>query len=302
MIDLRHPASVDRLTASLEPFQLSIAINQREIPEGKTIHENSLSNLSSEDLEIIEMSGGSKRKLRQKIAWLLHLHTSDCTSKAEKEQKFKYHTCLITLTLSSAQVHSDKWIKKNMLNQFLVELRNESINLNYVWKAEKQENGNIHFHILINRRIGWRNVRTTWNRIQDKCGYIAPYTEIFGGTDPNSTDVHGLVKVKKVYNYLLKYLCKPGTDGSIEGRVWAASNSLKGLSHVKVNLGYDKVEMLDWLVSNDELTKWSNDHCVVYYGDIFDVLQRYDGPSYVSLIEAINEQIHKNNIHDFYSD
>jgi hypothetical protein len=57
----------------------------------------------------------------------------------------------------------------------------------YLWVAEPQVNGNIHFHILIDKFI--ENVpepkyakvplelTKEWNRILDLYGYVAPYTQ-----------------------------------------------------------------------------------------------------------------------------
>ena len=148
---------------------------------------------------------------------------------------------LLTLTLSSQQQHSDNYIKSHMLNQFFIELRKYNNNLLYVWRAEKQENGNIHFHILINIFIPLDKLYTIWNRIQDKEGYLLPYIEKHKNlsfidycrlyppatpaqvntrrksflrgqksnwTNPNSIDIHSLKDVKKSYAYCCKYISK----------------------------------------------------------------------------------------------
>ena len=52
----------------------------------------------------------------------------------------------ITLTLSDVQAHTDDSIKEHMLQPFLYWLQ-RYYNCSYVWKAETQINGNIHFHI-----------------------------------------------------------------------------------------------------------------------------------------------------------
>ncbi|GAH86291.1 unnamed protein product, partial [marine sediment metagenome] len=47
----------------------------------------------------------------------------------------------------------------------------------YVWRAEKQENGNIHFHFIVDNFIPWNELRNTWNRIQQNLGYISRFSE-----------------------------------------------------------------------------------------------------------------------------
>lgn len=151
----------------------------------------------------------------------------------------------VTLTLSSDQLHSDIYIKEKMINQFITELNRKVINLRYIWRAEKQLNGNIHFHFLINRYVHYNWVQGTWNRIQDKEGYVQPYTEKFsqmsfkdyclqdkkfrpdkiplykkryqkgcdcGWTNPPSCQAKGLHDTKKAIYYISKYVTKNDID------------------------------------------------------------------------------------------
>lgn len=148
---------------------------------------------------------------------------------------------LLTLTLSSKQFHPDNYIKSKMLNQFLVEIRQYNNKLFYVWRAEKQKNGNIHFHILVNIFIPLHLILRVWNRIQKKHGYLQDYKNKHQSLtfkeylnfyppknlpdrikkyhyysdqkkknweNPNSVDIHGIKKAKSIYAYISKYLAK----------------------------------------------------------------------------------------------
>jgi hypothetical protein len=74
-----------------------------------------------------------------------------------------YNTCrdenikMITLTLPVTQkyIGSDKEIKRDALTQLLQWIKSEYVNSIYLWRAETQANGNIHFHILTNAPIVW---------------------------------------------------------------------------------------------------------------------------------------------------
>ena len=132
----------------------------------------------------------------------------------------------------------------------LTEMRRDFGMLHYVWRAEKQINGNIHFHILTNVFIPHSTLRKKWNRIQDKLGYVTAYSKemqscrSFGDYynkyinqgsytqlmrryllgkatnwhNPNSTDIHSVKKVRNLPAYLSKYLCKASQDkhGKVE--------------------------------------------------------------------------------------
>jgi len=96
-------------------------------------------------------------------------------SRNSKKRTFKLN--FITLDLSSDQVHSDQVIKRELLHQFLVEMRKKWHVTLYLWKAEKQKNGRIHFHIITDKFIPWNELRNVWNRIQQKLGYVTRYRE-----------------------------------------------------------------------------------------------------------------------------
>lgn len=90
-----------------------------------------------------------------------------------------FRLAFITLTLPSKQIHDDLTIKSRCLNQFFVELRRNYGIKNYVWKAELQGNDNIHFHIVVDKPVNYYELRTIWNRIIEKLGYITAYQKKF---------------------------------------------------------------------------------------------------------------------------
>jgi len=153
----------------------------------------------------------------------------------------KFRLAFITLTLPSKQIHSDTDIKRNLLKQFLQELQKKFKMYLYIWKAEKQKNGNIHFHIITNRYIPYKKIREIWNRIIDKKGYeyVKKYSEkmqeffkdgfrmlpndkrsketqykayvknkAIKWTDPNTTDIHSVYKINNINAYFVKYVSK----------------------------------------------------------------------------------------------
>src|SRR5438552_841266 len=97
----------------------------------------------------------SVSKLRAALNWMMLF--SEKKFVYNKEQKKGYHFKLnfITLTLSDIQFHPDRFIKRKMLDPFLKWLVRVHNCKNYVWKAETQDNGNIHFHITTNKFIHW---------------------------------------------------------------------------------------------------------------------------------------------------
>ncbi len=154
------------------------------------------------------MSHKANKRVRLAIDWLINISKEKTLTKKGVKTNFKFKLNFITLTLSSKQKHSDNIIKSVLLNQFLTELRAKHNCTNYLWRAESQRNGNIHFHIVTDVFIPWRVLRTDWNRIQEKLGYVSAFTEKTGKSDPNSTDVHSINQVKNLSAYLAKYCTK----------------------------------------------------------------------------------------------
>lgn len=111
----------------------------------------------------------------------------------------------------------------------------------YIWKAELQRRGQLHYHITANSFLNLWEIRRVWNGICFRRGWMSEYISKYGNTNPNSTDVHAVYKVDDLQAYLSKYLSKDGKkDVSeygfqvpvfvpyINGKVWDCSKDIKG--------------------------------------------------------------------------
>lgn len=121
------------------------------------------------------ISDKAKINIETAVDWLLYLADNKKVFSKKKGKHFDFKATFITLTLSSAQIHSDNEIKAQLLNQFLIEAKKKWQIFNYLWRAESQHNGNIHFHILCDKFVPWEDLRHLWNRIQNKLGYVDRY-------------------------------------------------------------------------------------------------------------------------------
>lgn len=209
-----------------------------------------------------EVSNKAASKIKQGINWLLLVAKDKKFESSYHGKAYHFRLSFITLTLSSKQIHSDVEIKQILLNQFLVEARKKWNVHHYLWRAESQKNDNIHFHILTDRFCPWSEVRDTWNRIQNKLGYVDRYREEMqrfhaGGfnvrkdllktwsyknqvrayrtgskndwNSPNSTDIHSIKHIINLPAYLSKYCTKNQDGRPIEGQLWGLSESLSKL-------------------------------------------------------------------------
>jgi len=150
----------------------------------------------------------AQKRINNAIDWMLAQSNPKRYFSKKHNKHFKFRVNFITLTLSAPQIHPDNEIKQRLLNNFLTQLRQKWKVRNYVWRAESQANGNIHFHIVCDKYIPWWQLRHTWNKIQNNLGYLDRFAEVHGHHDPNSTDVHKVKKVRNLGAYIAKEISK----------------------------------------------------------------------------------------------
>jgi hypothetical protein len=188
-----------------------------------------------------KVSKNAKRKMTTALDYLLLMASPQAGTIPKSGKKFMFRIAFITLDLPSQQIHTDNEIKKLCLNSFLLELTRYHNVKNYLWRAEKQKNGNIHFHLIIDKFVLYNVLRKRWNRIVNKLGYVdryrnnqqnfhadgfRPRPELFQNwpevnqrkawlegmrtnwSCPNSTDIHSCKFIQNLKNYVCKYLTK----------------------------------------------------------------------------------------------
>lgn len=195
--------------------------------------EKKLKNLNKGFRQSKELSATSKKKITNGLQWLDFVAKNKVYI-TKKGKRITWRLQMITLTLSSQQQHEDKEITKKILGEFLNEMRNNYNFRNYIWKAETQKNGNIHYHIITDADINYYRVLYTWNRCQNYLGYIDRYTMKTGETNPNSVDLKKIYNQSKIANYIAKYLGKKDDKRRlITSRLYAMSLSLSRLQEFK---------------------------------------------------------------------
>lgn len=246
------------------------------------------------------LSKSAKKKLKMYIEAMIN---GKKWQQQQRKQSQKANHCFTfcTLTLSDYQGDiTDNFVKKKMLGWFLARMRDTYFLKNYLWKAEKQDNGNVHFHIIMDVAIHWRKIRDLWNRIQDYYGFLNRYQaerlqayperkfRFFGKwkkrgkitsvqeqrkyfenqrkrdfKDANSTDIHSLQGVKDVASYITKEFTSDKQAG-IGGRLWNCSDKLKQACYYA-----EEVEFSEYKDFYEELVRkgqflWENDFaCVI---------------------------------------
>lgn len=155
-----------------------------------------------------ETSIQTRRKMRTVIDWMMILCPVQYVYSKEFNKTFRFRLGFITLTLPSIQAHKDSYLNKHLLQPFLRIIKEKYKVNHYVWKAETQGNGNIHWHVIANKFIHYKLIRHHWNILLNKLGYFDQTKFKDSIFEANTTDVHSVYKVKNLAAYLSKYLSK----------------------------------------------------------------------------------------------
>lgn len=207
------------------------------------------------------VSATAVKKITKAIDYALYLAAPKKLPDTLHGKNFTFRLNFITLDLCSEQQHSDNEIKKKIFQPMLNCLRQKYKVINYIWRAEKQANGNIHFHVVTDKFIPWLSLRNDWNKFQQNLGYVTRYRlnqlefhrsgfklrkELLASwsaadqlkaykkgmsnnwDSPNSTDVHSLKNVSNIKQYFVKYFTKSTQSAHSKSEVKTQFSDLEG--------------------------------------------------------------------------
>jgi len=129
------------------------------------------------------MSPATRRKVKgiiENYLTALQLNTTMAFPKSFPSQEI--YPAFLTLTLPAKQIHCDNDIKKECFLRFIEWLTTSKDRSgsgwnvkNYIWVAETQKNGNIHFHLIIDRALPKDAINRKWNQIIERLGYVTRF-------------------------------------------------------------------------------------------------------------------------------
>lgn len=236
------------------------------------------------------LSEKSRKRLKNAINWLVLSSKSVRKWNRTKNTAFNSRISFITLTVPTTNHNiSDESMKKKVLHAFLNNMVKNYGMKSYVWKIERNENGNIHFHITTDIFIDHSILRKVWNNVLSTFGILQEYTSKFEkmtyneykfvrqsqgeedeeiiqrgykyGTstkwsNPNTTDIHNVRNVKNLAAYISNYMAKKEVDRSgINGRLWGCSHNLSNASNLKYEHLLHSDSQLNKDLNNDNI-KW----------------------------------------------
>jgi hypothetical protein len=177
-----------------------------------------------------------------------------------KAQSFRLG--FLTLTIPNNVIIQDyKYANKCLLKPFLRKLRVKFKNLEYVWKLELQESGQIHYHIVVNQWVHWGYYRNYWNNVLYKEGLLEDYKTMYGDYNPNSTDIHKIEEVSNIVGYMEKYMAKNGeTIPDCSGQIIGASETIQAFKRYRSDKPIINKAYIEKAIESGELKEFKSDY------------------------------------------
>lgn len=251
------------------------------------------------------------------VAWLTAAEHYKDVMKGQYEINEAYIT-FATVTLPIQQHHTDKEIKRHILIPFIEKLQRIYNVRHYFWKAEPQQNGNIHFHLILDKYISNKWLQNEWNVSCNALDYLNDYFGETGSLLPPSTDIRKPKEAKNLINYMLKYVTKsplkltsikPGPDGrevkpvmvaemkkwqgsekyyiyrKIKGRIWGASREVKAARVYAVDESLRVQRIMQIAIATKGNRSFQDNYYDIVYCDTTRLLRRYDSTLHLSYLE-----------------
>lgn len=227
----------------------------------------------------------SRKNLQKALSILIQITPIRWIYNPVTQKNILFKLNFVTLTLPPDRLVSAKEATKTCLEPTLRRMRSLGMK-HYVWKAELQKTGQIHYHIATDNFIHYAELNKTWNKNAKKAGYLDGYARRTGHFLPNSTDVHAVTKLSDVEGYMSKYLMKGVGATGTKGKIWDCNTELK-------NARYFTTEATDEnLQRAKELSKkiWTGEYATIAKlkpGQAWKVLDPYQQQQYSQYIKSI---------------
>ena len=229
-------------------------INNYEIFSNDSTNE---SNLEKGKICKIAKGKGAKQRL---ISWIdyfsflflamkknknqnLLLKSLNIKHKYNKKLSYRYPTFL-TLTIP-ANITDFKFCNRNLLNEALIILQRKFDVKLYIWKAELQKRGSVHYHIICDRYIDIKIFRPLWNLILSK-------NNLLNGHDIDKLTSTAYIENLKFKNNMKAYLIKDMLKNKfvdnfdLKGRTQSCSKFFNNFSLKNINISLDDLSDIDF--------------------------------------------------------
>jgi hypothetical protein len=240
--------SASAVLENMEQYQLRMKVTSHAVVEyskvGREMSTNSLKNLEEVKggLAAQDLSDNAKKRFKKCCASLFDIATlSKLTGKRKKRVRFVF----TTLTLPFGKI-SD-YAAKRAFSRTLDKLKKYKFITEYVWRAEVQKRGALHFHMISTRYIPRERLRRIWSNALRATGEMDGFKEKYGMKDNQGVNIKEVYSTEGAVKYIQKYLSKDSQGKrAIQGRQWGASDGLRNFKPLDLPVYTDDGEKSKW--------------------------------------------------------
>lgn len=241
------------------------------------------------------LTPGAKKRLTRCIELLIQSAKHQTVIHPTKGYKFPFKVGFMTLTIHSPDRNiTQKEAHSTCLEPFLQWVRRVHGCKLYLWKAELQMRGQIHYHITLGTFIHYNDIRKKWNELQQRAGYLNEFHAQYGHYDAPSTEIKSVRKVSNLPGYILKEVTKSYQNAnSVHGKVWDCSNNLKESKYYVTVADGDYSQRICKAIDSGEVQAVYTDHCTIFRvinKPAHYLLSQSDKAEYVKLMDSVRTQ------------
>lgn len=248
-----------------------VVVNEYLYPRAKReMHERSIKNLEAKGT-VTTIKKATISKIDKMLSNWMKALIYEAEMCKEVGIRPPHMPVFVTLTLPALQIHSDIVIKREVLMPFIQYLKRHHNVKYYFWKAELQQNYNLHFHLIIDSFVSKKILQEKWNHYCNSLQYTDRFRNKYGHDNPPSTHVQQIKSLKSMTSYVTKYVTKNSNGAWIDGRLWDASRELKLLKAVSFVIDNHLADEISWLIEHKKITVYEEDFfCVLSFTKKFD--------------------------------
>lgn len=204
------------------------------------------------------VTSGSAKRIRKAVDLLMQLSPMIWIENPITKRQETHTLSFITLTIPEQQ-HKPEAQEGHrlLLAPWLLKMRRKHGMCLYIWKAEFQNNGMLHYHVTTRSWIHYGSVKDEWNNLLSQNGFLKEHFAKHGNIMPNSTDIHKVYKNEHLENYLQKEISKTNQDKKTKGKVWDCSKNIKNAKY------YSTIQPSDMPMLKDITNIIQTDHCTI---------------------------------------
>src|SRR4029077_8764488 len=171
-----------------------------------------------------DITQGSRKRMAKAVTLMSQIVKPVRMINPVSQREIFHRFSFVTLTVASGHLLTAREGYDQLLQHFLQWLRRTKGVELYIWKAEFQKRGQLHYHIVFPNFIHYKEIRAKWNELQKNAGLLDEYAKKYGHFNPNSTDIHETRGVNNMKAYIMKEMGKSANANKL--RAMAMVDSL----------------------------------------------------------------------------